>query len=51
MRRIKKSGILKFLPPALNPVDKFFSRADYRDFILTKEGLDLALDFIALCRD
>lgn len=51
MRRLKKSGILKFLPPALNPVDKFFSRVDYRDFILIRENLDSALDFIALCRD
>ncbi|MBM3249784.1 MAG: methyltransferase domain-containing protein [Candidatus Omnitrophica bacterium] len=51
MRRLKKSGILRFLPPALNPVDKFFSRADHRDFIIIKEGLDPALDFIALCRE
>jgi SAM-dependent methyltransferase len=49
-RRLKKIGIFNFLSASIDPVKKFYSRIDCDDFVITKENLKGALDFIAVCR-
>jgi hypothetical protein len=48
-RRLKKIGLFNFLPAPINPVHRFYNRIDCDDFILVKDKLDTALDFIAVC--
>ncbi len=48
-RRLKKIGIFNFLPGHLNPVKRFYKEIDCDSFILEKNNLDTALDFIAVC--
>lgn len=48
-RRLKKLGLFNFLPEALDPVKGFYGRIGCSDFIITKDDLDTALDFIAVC--
>ncbi|MBU4346031.1 MAG: class I SAM-dependent methyltransferase, partial [Candidatus Omnitrophica bacterium] len=50
-RRLKKIGLFNFFPTSMNPVKKFYDRIDYTDFIIVKDKLNTALDFIAVCRD
>jgi len=49
-RRLKKSGLFKFLPHQLNFVDKFFDKASCEYFFWSKNRLGDSLDFIAFCR-
>ena len=49
-RRLKKIGIFDFLPTSINPVKRFYDRIDCADFVIVKDKLDAALDFIAVCR-
>jgi SAM-dependent methyltransferase len=48
-RRLKKMGIFDCLPDPLNPVKGFYNKLDCANFIIVKDSLDTALDFIALC--
>ncbi|MDP2937935.1 MAG: class I SAM-dependent methyltransferase [Candidatus Omnitrophota bacterium] len=48
-RRLKKIGLFNFFPPFVNPVKRFYDRIDCDDFIIVKDKLDTALDFIAVC--
>lgn len=48
-RRLKKIGIFRFLPDRLDPVKRFYARADCRYFKWGKENLDNCLDFIGVC--
>ena len=48
-RRLKKSGLLQWLPEPLNPVSKFFASVTPADFLLTDADIDSSLDFIAVC--
>ena len=48
-RRLKKIGLFKFSPPFINPVKRFYDRIDCGDFIVVKNKLNTALDFIAVC--
>ena len=48
-RRVKKIGVCNFLPASLNPVKKFYSQINCNDFVIVKNNLDTALDFIAVC--
>ena len=49
-RRLKKIGIFNFLPQTVDPVKKFYANIECDDFVISKEGLERALDFIALCK-
>lgn len=49
-RRLKKIGLFNFLPVSINPVNKFYNKIDCDNFIIVKDNLDTALDFIAVCR-
>lgn len=49
-RRLKKIGILNFLPSPINPVNKFYGQISCNEFVITKHGLDTALDFIAISK-
>ncbi len=48
-RRLKKIGLFIFFPSFINPVKRFYDRIDCDDFIIVKDKLDTALDFIAVC--
>lgn len=47
--RLKKIGIFNFLPERLNPVTRFYSKVKTSDFIVTKDNLRKAIDFICIC--
>lgn len=49
-RSIKKTGLFNFLPYSMNPVKRFYKAIDCDNFIIAKDKLDKALDFIAVCR-
>jgi SAM-dependent methyltransferase len=49
-RRVKKIGVCRFLPDCVNPVKRFYDNISCNDFIFTKDNLDTALDFIAVCK-
>lgn len=49
-RRLKKIGLFNFLPAYTDPVKRFYNRIDCSHFIMVKDRLDTALDFIAVCR-
>ena len=49
-RRLKKIGLFNFLPAKLDPVKRFFAKANCGYFFWTKNNLDSCLDFIAVCR-
>ncbi|MFA4992782.1 MAG: class I SAM-dependent methyltransferase [Candidatus Omnitrophota bacterium] len=48
-RRLKKIGVFNFLPKRLDPVKRFFAKADCSYFLWTKNKPDNCLDFIAVC--
>ncbi len=48
-RRLKKIGLFNFLSAKLDPVKRFFAKADCSYFSWTKNKLDSCLDFIAVC--
>ncbi len=48
-RRLKKIGLFNFLPANLDPVKRFFAKANCSYFSWTKNNLDSCLDFIAVC--
>lgn len=50
-RRIKKIGLCNFLPASINPVTKFYNQINCENFIIVKDNIDTALDFIAVCRN
>lgn len=50
-RGLKKSGILNFLPDRVNPVKRFYAKIHCGNFIITRNNIDTALDFIAVCSD
>jgi 2-polyprenyl-3-methyl-5-hydroxy-6-metoxy-1,4-benzoquinol methylase len=47
-RRLKKIGIFNFLPYSLDPVKKFYKRINCDNFVLVKDDIANALDFIAV---
>lgn len=47
--RLKKIGILNFLPAAINPVTRFYNQVITDDFVVTKDKLRKAIDFICVC--
>lgn len=49
-RRLKKIGLFNFLPASFDPVKRFYRYVDYRGFVIVKNDLATALDFIAVCR-
>lgn len=49
-RRLKKIGLFNFLPENMDPVKKFFAKADCGYFFWAKKNMDNCLDFIAVCR-
>ena len=50
-RRLKKIGIFNLLPKGVDPVKKFYAQIDCDDFVIVKDNLDAALDFIAVCKE
>ncbi len=48
-RRLKKIGLFNFLPDNLDPVKRFFAKADCNCFSWSKENIGNCLDFIAVC--
>lgn len=48
-RRLKKWGLRKWLPPAVNVVDRFYRRMTPADFVVRGEALPRSLDLIAVC--
>lgn len=48
-RRLKKIGLFNFLPAKLDPIKRFFAKANCSYFIWTRGDLDNCLDFIAVC--
>jgi hypothetical protein len=49
-RRLKKIGLFNFLPEQLDPVKRFFKKAECEYFFWDKKNMDNCLDFIAVCR-
>lgn len=49
-QRLKKIGIFNFLPDAINPVSKFYSKVTTNDFKITPQNLKKAIDFICICK-
>lgn len=49
-RRLKKIGLFNFLPAKLDPVKRFFAKANCSYFLWTRKDLDNCLDFIAVCK-
>lgn len=49
-RRLKKIGLFNFLPSCIDPVKRFYVNIDCGNFVITKNNVDTALDFIAVCR-
>lgn len=49
-QRLKKSGIFRFIPHSLNPVDRFYDRVTVSDFKVTRDNLSKAFDFFGACR-
>ncbi len=49
-RKLKKLGLFNLLPASINPVDRFYDRIDCNSFVITRDNLDTALDFIAVCQ-
>jgi len=48
-RRLKKIGLFNSSPIFINPVKRFYDRINCDDFIIVKDKLNTALDFIAVC--
>ncbi|MFH1772512.1 MAG: class I SAM-dependent methyltransferase [Candidatus Omnitrophota bacterium] len=48
-QRLKKIGLDKLLPYAINPVKRFYSSVTTEDFVISKDKLNKAIDFICLC--
>lgn len=48
-RRLKKIGVFNFLPQGMNPVNRFYSNISCDNFVITKNKVGNALDFIAKC--
>lgn len=48
-RRLKKIGLFNFLPCGLDPVKRYFAKANCSYFFWTKKDLNKSLDFIAVC--
>jgi 2-polyprenyl-3-methyl-5-hydroxy-6-metoxy-1,4-benzoquinol methylase len=49
-RRLKKIGLFNFLPEKIDPVRRFFAKAESGYFFWGKKDLDNCLDFIAFCK-
>jgi len=49
-QRLKKWGLNRIGPPAVNPVARFYARTSPADFCVSRDCSDEALDLIALCR-
>jgi ubiquinone/menaquinone biosynthesis C-methylase UbiE len=49
-QRLKKWGLERFGPRRLNPVARFYERVSVRDFAVSKDVSQAALDLIAVCR-
>ena len=49
-QRLKKWGLDRLGPAALNPVARFYATASVRDFVVTRDASPAALDLYALCR-
>jgi len=47
--RLKKIGLFNFLPAKLDPVKRYFAKANCGYFFWKKDDLDNCLDFIAVC--
>jgi 2-polyprenyl-3-methyl-5-hydroxy-6-metoxy-1,4-benzoquinol methylase len=48
--RLKKIGLFNFLPAKLDPVKRFFAKANCGYFLWHRNDLDNCLDFIAVCK-
>ncbi len=49
-RRLKKIGLFNLMPPKLDPVKRFFNKADCKCFFWSEKELDSCLDFIVVCK-
>lgn len=49
-QRLKKSGIFNFLPNTMNPVSRFYNKVTTKDFLITRNNLKEAIDFICVCK-
>lgn len=49
-RRLKKMGLFNFLPDNIDPVKRFYAKISCADFVIIKDNIDNALDFIAVCK-
>lgn len=49
-RRLKRIGILNFLPAAINPVDRFYNKVTPADFKISVDNLRKAIDFVCVCK-
>jgi len=49
-RRLKKIGLFNFLPASIDPVKRFYKEANCGYFVISKNRIETALDFIAVCR-
>ena len=47
--RLKKIGLFKYLPSALNPVDGYFREMDEKGFVVSKGPVKKAPDILAVC--
>lgn len=48
-QRLKRSGIFNFLPQRMNPVSEFYNTITLDGFIINKNNLNTAIDFICVC--
>jgi SAM-dependent methyltransferase len=49
-RRLKKSGLFRCLPAVINPINRFYQRINCDHFVMVKDKVEKALDFLAVCR-
>ncbi len=50
-QRLKKIGLDKILPEAINPVKRFYANITTRDFVINDRGLRKVSDFICICEN
>jgi hypothetical protein len=48
-QRLKKIGVLNFVPMAINPVSRFYENVTIKDFCIASKNLTKAIDFICIC--
>lgn len=49
-RRLKKIGLINWLPNRFNPIVNFYNNCDENDFVVTPKDIPLSQDLLAICQ-